>query len=41
MVNCAVPVSADNQLAYNLVLVSLYLVAKRGNTTKLVAGEYV
>ena len=29
MVNCVVPVSADNPLAYNLVLESLYLVAKK------------
>ena len=28
MVDCVVPVSADNPLACNLVLVSLYLVAK-------------
>jgi len=39
MVNCVVPVSADNPPAYNLVLVSLYLVQDdlRGNTAKLVA----
>jgi len=29
MVDYVVPVSADNPLAYNLVLVSLYLVAKK------------
>jgi len=29
MVDCVVPVSADNPLAYNLVLVSLYLAHSR------------
>ena len=29
MVNCLVPVLADNPLTYNLVLVSLYLVLKK------------
>ena len=29
MVDCVVPVSANNSLAYNLVLVLLYLVAKK------------
>jgi len=41
MVDCVVPVSTDNPLAYNLVLVSLYLVAKKtsGETAKLVLGS--
>ena len=29
MVHCVVPVYTDNPLAYNLVLVSLYLIAKK------------
>ena len=43
MVNCIVPVSADNPLAYNLVLVLILGSEEdlRGNTAKLVAGEYV
>jgi len=44
MVNCVVPVPADNPPAYNLVLVSLHLVAKEtsGETQQsLLTGENV
>ena len=40
MVNCVVPVSADNLLAYNLVLVSLYLVATLPGSPATFTGQW-
>jgi len=41
MVNCVIPVLADNPLAYNLVLVFIFSTEEdlRGNTAKLVDRE--